>query len=84
MDVWEDIEAKVNCDTNGPVVKTSNKVSDLLQAKYMEICITFKLSETSLFQEISSILKELRRVQRQLEGEALPPFANTINYLVIL
>ncbi|XP_028250880.1 centrosomal protein of 170 kDa protein B isoform X2 [Parambassis ranga] len=42
MDIWEEIEAKVNSDNDVPVVKTPNK-------------------------EISSILKELRRVQRQLE-----------------
>ncbi|CAK6976770.1 centrosomal protein of 170 kDa protein B [Scomber scombrus] len=42
MDVWEEIESKVNSDSEVPVVKTSNK-------------------------EITSILKELRRVQRQLE-----------------
>ncbi|XP_045918036.1 centrosomal protein of 170 kDa protein B isoform X6 [Micropterus dolomieu] len=42
MDIWEEIETKVNSDNNFPVVKTSNK-------------------------EITSILKELRRVQRQLE-----------------
>ncbi|XP_019130700.2 centrosomal protein of 170 kDa protein B isoform X1 [Larimichthys crocea] len=42
MDIWQDIEAKVNSDNDVPVVKTSNK-------------------------EITSILKELRRVQRQLE-----------------
>ncbi|KAM9777686.1 centrosomal protein of 170 kDa protein B [Neosynchiropus ocellatus] len=42
LDVWEEIEAKVNADNSAPVVKTSNK-------------------------EISSILKELSRVQRQLE-----------------
>ncbi|XP_044230542.1 centrosomal protein of 170 kDa protein B isoform X2 [Thunnus albacares] len=42
MDVWEEIESKVNSDNDVPVVKTSNK-------------------------EITSILKELRRVQRQLE-----------------
>ncbi|XP_026210872.1 centrosomal protein of 170 kDa protein B isoform X2 [Anabas testudineus] len=42
MEIWEDIEAKVNSDSDVPVVKTSNK-------------------------EITSILKELRRVQRQLE-----------------
>ncbi|CAJ1073807.1 centrosomal protein of 170 kDa protein B isoform X2 [Xyrichtys novacula] len=42
MDIWQDIEAKVNSDNEVPVVKTSNK-------------------------EITSILKELRRVQRQLE-----------------
>ncbi|XP_074548139.1 centrosomal protein of 170 kDa protein B isoform X2 [Halichoeres trimaculatus] len=42
MDIWQDIEAKVNSDSEVPVVKTSNK-------------------------EITSILKELRRVQRQLE-----------------
>ncbi|KAG7226167.1 hypothetical protein INR49_014262 [Caranx melampygus] len=42
VDVWEEIEAKVNSDNDVPVVKTSNK-------------------------EITSILKELKRVQRQLE-----------------
>ncbi|XP_070776221.1 centrosomal protein of 170 kDa protein B [Enoplosus armatus] len=42
MDIWEEIEAKVNSDNDVPVGKTSNK-------------------------EITSILKELRRVQRQLE-----------------
>ncbi|XP_071354761.1 centrosomal protein of 170 kDa protein B isoform X2 [Trachinotus anak] len=42
VDIWEEIEAKVNSDNDVPVVKTSNK-------------------------EIMSILKELRRVQRQLE-----------------
>ncbi|KAM9842791.1 centrosomal protein of 170 kDa protein B [Aulostomus maculatus] len=42
MDVWQEIEAKVNSDSDAPVVKTSSK-------------------------EITSILKELRRVQRQLE-----------------
>ncbi|XP_044021464.1 centrosomal protein of 170 kDa protein B isoform X2 [Siniperca chuatsi] len=42
MDIWEEIETKVNSDNDVPVVKTSNK-------------------------EITSILKELRRVQRQLE-----------------
>ncbi|XP_031134973.1 centrosomal protein of 170 kDa protein B isoform X3 [Sander lucioperca] len=42
MDIWEEIEAKVNSDNDVPVIKTSNK-------------------------EITSILKELRRVQRQLE-----------------
>ncbi|XP_034530302.1 centrosomal protein of 170 kDa protein B [Notolabrus celidotus] len=42
MDIWQDIEAKVNSDSEVPVVKTSNT-------------------------EITSILKELRRVQRQLE-----------------
>nr|XP_020470173.1 centrosomal protein of 170 kDa protein B-like isoform X2 [Monopterus albus] len=42
MDIWEKIEAKVNSDSEVPVIKTSNK-------------------------EIMSILKELRRVQHQLE-----------------
>uniref|UniRef100_UPI0037E849B3 centrosomal protein of 170 kDa protein B n=1 Tax=Semicossyphus pulcher TaxID=241346 RepID=UPI0037E849B3 len=42
MDIWQDIEAKVNSDSEVPVVKNANK-------------------------EITSILKELRRVQRQLE-----------------
>lgn len=42
MDIWQDIEAKVNSDNEVPVVKTSNK-------------------------EITTILKELKRVQRQLE-----------------
>ncbi|XP_029316034.1 centrosomal protein of 170 kDa protein B isoform X2 [Cottoperca gobio] len=42
MDIWENIDAKVNSDNDVPVVKTSNK-------------------------EITSILKELRKVQRQLE-----------------
>ncbi|XP_068577698.1 centrosomal protein of 170 kDa protein B isoform X2 [Cebidichthys violaceus] len=42
MDIWDEIEAKVNSDNDVPVIKTSNK-------------------------EITSILKELRRVQRQLE-----------------
>ncbi|KAM3871509.1 centrosomal protein of 170 kDa protein B [Diretmus argenteus] len=42
MDVWEEIEAKMNSENDVPVLKTSNK-------------------------EITSILKELRRVQRQLE-----------------
>ncbi|XP_056249565.1 centrosomal protein of 170 kDa protein B [Seriola aureovittata] len=42
VDIWEEIEAKVNSDNDVPVVKTSNK-------------------------EIMSILKELKRVQRQLE-----------------
>lgn len=31
-----------------------------------------------MFQEISSILKELRRVQRQLEGESFGP-GNNLN-----
>uniref|UniRef100_A0A3B5BIK3 Centrosomal protein 170B n=1 Tax=Stegastes partitus TaxID=144197 RepID=A0A3B5BIK3_9TELE len=42
VDIWEEIEAKVNSENDIPVVKTSNK-------------------------EITTILKELRRVQRQLE-----------------
>ncbi|XP_056151592.1 centrosomal protein of 170 kDa protein B [Lampris incognitus] len=42
MDVWEEIEAKINSENDVPILKTSNK-------------------------EIASILKELRRVQRQLE-----------------
>ncbi|XP_075874447.1 centrosomal protein of 170 kDa protein B isoform X3 [Nelusetta ayraudi] len=42
MDIWQEIEARVNSDNDLPVVKTSNK-------------------------EITSILTELRRVQRQLE-----------------
>ncbi|XP_056867773.1 centrosomal protein of 170 kDa protein B isoform X3 [Takifugu flavidus] len=42
MDIWEEIEVKVNSENDVPVVKTSNK-------------------------EITSILKELMRVQRQLE-----------------
>ncbi|XP_026008301.1 centrosomal protein of 170 kDa protein B isoform X4 [Astatotilapia calliptera] len=42
VDIWEEIEAKVDSENNVPFAKTSNK-------------------------EISSILKELRRVQRQLE-----------------
>ncbi|KAK1893723.1 Centrosomal protein of 170 kDa protein B [Dissostichus eleginoides] len=42
MDIWEEIDAKVNSDNDVPVVKTANK-------------------------EITSILKELGRVQRQLE-----------------
>lgn len=29
MDIWQDIEAKVNSDNDVPVVKTSNKVGDL-------------------------------------------------------
>ncbi|XP_061157697.1 centrosomal protein of 170 kDa protein B [Syngnathus typhle] len=41
MDVWEQIEAEVNSNSDGPVVKASNK-------------------------DITSILKELRRVQKQL------------------
>ncbi|XP_023146634.2 centrosomal protein of 170 kDa protein B isoform X2 [Amphiprion ocellaris] len=42
VDIWEEIEARVNSDNDAPVVKTSNK-------------------------EITAILRELRRVQRQLE-----------------
>ncbi|KAM4624950.1 centrosomal protein of 170 kDa protein B [Polymixia lowei] len=42
MDVWEEIESKINSENDAPALKTSNK-------------------------EITSILKELRRVQRQLE-----------------
>ncbi|XP_061751400.1 centrosomal protein of 170 kDa protein B isoform X2 [Nerophis ophidion] len=42
MDIWEQIEAEVTSDSDGLVVKTSNK-------------------------DITSILKELKRVQRQLE-----------------
>uniref|UniRef100_A0A3Q2Z5G7 Centrosomal protein 170B n=1 Tax=Hippocampus comes TaxID=109280 RepID=A0A3Q2Z5G7_HIPCM len=42
MDLWEQIEAEVNTDSDGLVVKASNK-------------------------DITSILKELRRVQRQVE-----------------
>ncbi|XP_070698002.1 centrosomal protein of 170 kDa protein B isoform X2 [Pempheris klunzingeri] len=42
MDIWQEIEAKVNSDNDVPVLKTSNK-------------------------ETMSILKELSRVQRQLE-----------------
>ncbi|XP_005453375.1 centrosomal protein of 170 kDa protein B isoform X4 [Oreochromis niloticus] len=42
VDIWEEIEAKVNSENNVPFAKTSNK-------------------------EITSILKELRRVQGQLE-----------------
>ncbi|XP_034003103.1 centrosomal protein of 170 kDa protein B isoform X2 [Trematomus bernacchii] len=42
VDIWEEIDAKVNSDNDVPVVKSANK-------------------------EITSILKELRRVQRQLE-----------------
>lgn len=30
MDIWEEIEARVNSDTDVAVVKTSNKVGDLL------------------------------------------------------
>lgn len=29
VDIWQEIEAKVNSDDEGPVVKTSNKVGDL-------------------------------------------------------
>ncbi|XP_029972571.1 centrosomal protein of 170 kDa protein B isoform X2 [Salarias fasciatus] len=42
MDIWEEIEAKVESDNDAPLLNTSSK-------------------------EITSILKELRRVQKQLE-----------------
>lgn len=74
MEVWEEIEAKVNSDNDVPVVKTSNKVGDWcvsFQTKFMVMNLVIKLSQASAFQEITSILKELRRVQCQLEGESL-------------
>lgn len=43
MDVWEEIESKVNSDSEVPVVKTSNKVGDYLfvhfQAKYKSVIV---------------------------------------------
>lgn len=39
------------------------------QIKFMLINVVLKLRQASVFQEVTSILKELRRVQHQLEGE---------------
>lgn len=74
MDIWQEIEAKVNSDNDVPIVKTSNKVGDSVlsfcQVQVMSIGASYCLSKCKyVFQEITSILKELRRVQRQLEGE---------------
>lgn len=71
MEVWEEIEAKVISDNDVPVVKTHNKVSDSFQSKFVVMILGIKLSQASVFQEITSILKELKRVQCQLEGESL-------------
>lgn len=77
MDVWEEVDSKINSDNDVPVVKTSNKVGDEFLCNFkLNICqllLCVELSQTSVFQEITSILKELRRVQRQLEGKSLRP-----------
>lgn len=39
MDIWQEIEAKVNSDKDVPVVKTSNKVGDLcLSISKLNVC----------------------------------------------
>lgn len=73
MDIWEEIEVKVNSENNIPPVKTSNKVGGSKKMSGRHVCQAVLCSEllcTSEFQEITSILKELMRVQRQLEGKS--------------
>ena len=39
MDIWEEIEAKVNSDNDVPVIKTSNKVGDLCLSVFkLNVC----------------------------------------------
>lgn len=72
-EVWEEIEAKINAENEVPILKTSNKVP-LQTIEYKQsgsdvsTAGTFCPVSCFMLQEITSILKELRRVQRQLEG----------------
>lgn len=49
-----------------PILKTSNKVLVLLVVGEQQH--SWMLTPPLIFQELTSILKELRRVQNQLEG----------------
>lgn len=78
-DIWEEIEAKINAENEVPILKTSNKVPLLISQCKWEMCdvsttVTFCPISCFIFQEITSILKELRRVQRQLEGTSILDF----------
>lgn len=68
MDVWEESEAKIKSDSDAAVGTSSNKVSGCLCLLLPgnSACLS---SSRCLFQEVASILKELRSVQKQLEGE---------------
>ncbi|XP_034078204.1 centrosomal protein of 170 kDa protein B isoform X3 [Gymnodraco acuticeps] len=73
VDIWEEIDAKANSDNDVPVVKSANKVRDSCLSTFKLKCVPIiayrigSLNWTFVLQEITSILKELRRVQRQLE-----------------
>lgn len=42
MDIWEEIEAKVNSENDVPVIKTSNKVGDLCFVSVQVKCMPSK------------------------------------------
>jgi len=75
MDIWDEFEVTVNSDNDAPVIKTSNKVGVLCLSilKLNECSLNVEISWSSVFQEITTILKELMRVQRQLESESSQP-----------
>lgn len=74
---WEELEARINSENEVPILKTSNKVRAAPAAAKqppgcrewgVPVAVLLHAPPPTHFQEISSILKELRRVQKQLEG----------------
>ena len=71
---WDEIENKLRSESDIPLLKTSNKVQKCLSHSIVILKkIAVLLGANSYFpsslQEISSILLELKRVEKQLQGK---------------
>lgn len=67
---WDEIENKLRSESETPLLKTSNKVERLFRPSvwlYLHLLDGHRVF--SFYQEISSILFELKRVEKQLQGK---------------
>lgn len=67
---WDEIESKLRSESELPLQKTSNKVARLSRPSVrLYLHLLEDHHSFSFYQEISSILLELKRVEKQLQGK---------------
>lgn len=67
---WDEIENKLRSESETPLLKTSNKVERLFRPSvFLYLHLLDGHHFFSFYQEISSILFELKRVEKQLQGK---------------
>lgn len=67
---WDEIENKLRSESETPLLKTSNKVERLFHPPvWLYLHLLDGHHFLSFYQEISSILFELKRVEKQLQGK---------------